>query len=240
MWKCGKGEIYYNILDFYFDTDYKNFQKFILIPVIKKYIQKYKEVEENLRKHGFQVGDDWIDMEATAQLFFKYKIVRIDRIVKEKATFEQKIEYILFQKELDEKLKQFKTNQEIDTIANVVTSNNMLAYFGKNNINRKMVKLFVEKNVDIVRKGNPVRAELGQECEALFGNLQNKVEVEGIEILLQQVAYGDERIDLLYCIFFEGNYLCYEKCKIALEKMQEEVSREEENSKDKFLCLSTD
>ena len=217
MWKNRKGEIYYNILDFYFDTDYKNFQKCILLPLLREYVKKYQKIKENIENQGFNIDIDMLDLEATTQFFTEYKIICMDNGIKQGT----------------KKKKKYCDGRNVNAVS---FGENIVIFLTKINLNISLTKLCFEKDIDIITN-IPVEGCMWSRYKELFEDVEY---IDRMECLLEKRAEREEIIDLLCFSSFSGNYLCGEKCKKVLKKIQQEVSREEENSKDKFLRLSTD
>ena len=72
-----KGTRYYNILDFYYDLDYKTFRNNVVIPFLEKYINTFEHVRNEFQKENIEVSEELIFLETALRFFYDYKIIYI-------------------------------------------------------------------------------------------------------------------------------------------------------------------
>lgn len=229
MTNSEKGGKYYNILDFYFDMDYKNFRKNVLVPFLEKFVNLFEQLKISYQDEGMSISDELLDIEASAQFFLNYKILYIENI--EEPTNNK------------EMLKKFfnKMREKYGSGSMLYRHFEGIFWHMSTKYNIYVPRLFNEKNINVVRKfGYKAISMDSYWFKDLFDDIEY---IDNMKILFQR-SVTSEQIIYIYSSFFSGSnrITCLDgkKCRDELEKMREEIAKEEQMSKDRFSFLEID
>lgn len=243
MIQKGKALKYYNVLDFCYDMDYKEFRKDIIYPIIKKFIQYYN----NSYKDKKYINYDFRSLDIRKNLNFIYDEIyikffnigevnnKIDTIrhINDKdnpvssfqIVFEnwEKIGYkgkmcgiSEYHKDIGVGVGFFTKNEDLDMIIDLLTSkkSSLVKVFTYSNNNYKKHK-FVQKNINKEWILNAQNEDV----------LNNKDDFTILNDILMDFRHSKRRVQL--------NIFDYEECV----KLKEKIEKQIEAEKDDILFL---
>lgn len=152
---------YYNILDFYYDIDYKGFERYILYPIAKDYINYYENVYTNKIYEDY--GEDEIDLRKAIQ--YSYKKILIKKLDDNE------------RKEVREKgIPDFNNHFKLDFIPNLTaTRNNKITIFYQYDDIRKIRRLLNNKKSKLVKNAKALQEDRAKIVDSFCENVDTKL-----------------------------------------------------------------
>lgn len=151
---------YYNILDFYYDIDYKGFKRCILYPIIKDYINYYENVYKNKIYEDY--SNEEIDLRKSIQ--YSYKNILIKKLD------DNEINQCMEKGILDIG-NRFKP--EFIPNLTAITNNKISVFYQYDNI-RQLRLLLNNKKSKLITNAKRIEADKAKIVDSLCENIDNK------------------------------------------------------------------
>ncbi len=144
---------YYNVLDFYYDIDYKGFKRYILYPIAKDYTDYYENTYTDYKYNNYE--DYYI--EARKLIQYKYSDIKVKIIDEE--------EYELCNGEVMEYARKLSKDIDVNRIDRITVLNDEIVTFYKINYTFELIKLLKPINLDEAYK---ISQLFGESIEDIF------------------------------------------------------------------------
>ncbi|MBU5677896.1 hypothetical protein KQI88_15875 [Alkaliphilus sp. MSJ-5] len=221
-----KMDRYYNILDFCYDIDYKEFRKVIIYPTIKKFIEYYENSYTDEPYENYNAED----LDVRKNLNFIYENTYIIKIDKAVPSIDEQLKYT------KEKFKEIFRGWKYVSDKNaamLISNTGICVGYLKGYTNRILLKLLSSKQSPIIKKD--IHTKSKRYSENIFNQLvegEHLINENPANILNNHEIFGEvNRFLIEYLPQGDGTNLIfdYAECVKFKKEIEEEIKFEKEN-----------